>query len=272
VKGYVENGRFVADAMLFSMGGYGSVRLEKNVLHKNIPTWDRCFNASTLEIVDDQLTPVFQMVYTTPNDIVISGVFHVDQIVYILSDGLSWHAAEEPVTSDEYSVKLIFKYPSREYFCKQLEPISRKLKPTTKPPPYRGLPNGPLCDEVSATASTIYAKADRCFQELVDASTRKEPADSLKRIRRSFSDDFEKCCSQKIIDLHEELIFRLKPQIAGEGERFFREMLRESRNASGVPFSTVEEISTNLRNLCGQLTKGKLKTEKDRVGGQHLPN
>jgi hypothetical protein len=115
VKPFIENHRFVVDAVLYSAPGRGEVTLVRNVLHKNIPEWDVCMSATTLEVVDENLTPVFQMLYLGANDIVINGMFHVGGMLYMASrDQNSFHPDNEPTTASEYPVKRIFEYPSQK--------------------------------------------------------------------------------------------------------------------------------------------------------------
>jgi hypothetical protein len=252
IKEYVENNKFFVDAILFQAPGFGSVELKRNILHKNIPDWDRCFNATTLEVVDDKLTPVFQMIYTTPNDIVINGIFRLHENVFIFSPkGFSSQSADQPITNVEYSVKRIFKYPTRTYYCKTLE-ISASQTEKPKTGPYRALTNTQLCDVTATESGRIYAMANQCLRNLENSTSN----DIRNQFRRSFSDEFMKCCSQTVKDMHEELIFRLRPATQSDNEHLFDEVDWESRhNPTGVVLSTVQDISIYLRNLCAQLLK-----------------
>lgn len=255
VKGYAEQGNFVVDAELFSAPGHGSVRLVKNVLHKDIPEWDRCFDATTLEIVDDKLTPVYQMVYTTPNDIVIFGLFRIQEYVYILSNhGISYHSANEAVTEEEYPIKTIFKYPSRIYHCNERNKSSQTENLGTVQ--YGGLTNVQLCDVVLTKATEMFKIADQCLRDLEDTVPKKESDDVRNQIRRKFSDEFVRCCLQVVRNLHQELVFRLKPLDDSKGEDLLHELeMERERNPTGIILSTVEDTSAYFRNMCSQLVK-----------------
>src|ERR1035438_2648846 len=103
VRGTLVASKFVVDATLYAAPGKGNVEVIKNELHKDMPEWDRCYDDTALEIVDENLVPVFHMVYTTPHDIVIYGIFHVGNVVAVLSPhGLDFHAVTEVVSLEDY--------------------------------------------------------------------------------------------------------------------------------------------------------------------------
>lgn len=255
VKGYVENGRFFADADIVVDGPNVDVQLTKNKLHKNIPAWDRCFNSTALEVVDENLLPMFQIIYTTPHDIVIYGFFKVDSAVYLFSPrGFISRTESTPVTASDYPVQRIFSYPSRKTRCKEADSSA----PTTqinKNRPYASLGNGELCSKVIAEAYQIYAMADRCLEDLEGTTG---PVPKVTRapndIRKEFSNNFWDCCWQTVSDMHDELILRLKPVVESKEEDLFREVVDEHQNhPTGIVLTAVENLSVYLRNLCGQL-------------------
>jgi len=258
VKGYVEANKFVVDAELYVGPGHGDVRLTKNELHKDVPEWDRCFDATTLEIVDDRLTPVFQMTYTTPNDIVIYGILRLGPTAYVFSpNGFNSQAITEPVTEDQYPVKRIFKYPSRTYQCKELEAPTSGVEPAATGP-YSDFTNARLCKMTLTESARIYKMADDCLQALTRSAKNQESDEPRNDIRRAFSKQFMTCCAQMVRDIDRELLLRLKPVVIGEDDRLLHEMEFESKhNPTGVVLSTVEDISLNERNLCAQLMKSK---------------
>ena len=58
--------------------------------------------------------------------------------------------------------------------------------------------------------------------------------------------------------MHEELIYRLKPIVRSNDERWISSLDWETdRNQTGVTVDTVDGISAYLRNLCGELMKAK---------------
>lgn len=130
IKAYVEKGKFSVDATLFSntpgdFAGAGSVTVEKNVLHKNIPEWDRCFDSTAMEVVDQNLVPMFQVIYTTPIDILIYGMFRGNGGWAAALTPAGMRALAPPNSStavpQDYHLKRIFKYPSRTSHCKEIE-------------------------------------------------------------------------------------------------------------------------------------------------------
>ena len=52
-QGYVENDKLMVNATLFSDDN-SPVKVEGNVLYKENPEWDRCFNETALEVVDTE--------------------------------------------------------------------------------------------------------------------------------------------------------------------------------------------------------------------------
>jgi hypothetical protein len=252
VKPYIgDDGRFYVDAQLLVVPGYGEVRLIKNVLHKNVPEWDSCFNNTSLEVVNDKQTPMFQVIYTTPTDIVINGIFLSGDTLVVASPGeLNTHPASQPVTGEEYPVKRIFKYPSRITLCKQLE---ASLEPAPRRErPYANLTTDEFCGKVLAEADSINRIAEGCLQ----AVGNQESNEARDAVRKEFSGYFLKCCWQTVANMHDELVYRLKPATEGKGEHLFVEVLHEARHRStGVELGAVKDISVYLRSLCQQLER-----------------
>lgn len=256
MKGYIDNKTFLVDASLFVGVGHGSVEIIRNELHKNIPEWDRCFDATALEVVDENLVPVFQMRYTTPNDIVIYGIFHTEDTTVVAApkNRLGFHPNSQAVTKAEYPVKPIFKYPSRTYHCKVLEPDPPAVNNATGP--YRGLSSKEFCERVNKEADKIYALSSDYYARLDQAkSTNKsDPQEARNLVRRSFSDEFVECCWKTAREMHEELIFRLKPIKDSENESVMDEVdFERAHNPTGVIITTGWDVSRYLKALCGQL-------------------
>ena len=76
--------------------------------------WDRNFNQTALEVVNEKMLPIFQMVYTSPSTIVVRGLFPSPQGVLMAVDdnGLMYNAKPGP---PPYSPKRLFKYPSASH-------------------------------------------------------------------------------------------------------------------------------------------------------------
>jgi hypothetical protein len=251
LRGSVDNKQFVVDATLFVGAGHGSVEIIKNELHKNIPEWDRCFDATALEVVDENFVPVFQMTYTTPNDIVIYGIFHAEDTTVVAAPKgrLIIHPSSEAVTESEYPVKALFKYPSRRYHCKILADVQPIASQTTGP--YRGLETKQFCAEVVREANKISEMADVSYARLLGSG---KSGESPNTIRKAFSAEFIGCCLQTVEEMHEELIFRLKPAIESESEGLFRQLdWQKAHNSDGVNLIAVEGVSRYMQSLCGEL-------------------
>ncbi len=98
----------------------------------------------------------------------------------------------------------------------------------------------------------IYKKASDCYTVLQASAS-----DSLRdSIRSAFSNDFIECCAKIVMDMHEELSYRLRPLVESAHEHSFSEMDWEGRhNPHGVVMTTVWDISKYLRSSCSQLVK-----------------
>lgn len=132
IKAYVENRKFLVDAILFgdAVGkfagdGTGYVTVQKNVLHNQIPEWDRCFNSTSMEVVDQNLVPMLQVIYTTPGAVLIYGLFRGSNDGYVLGfthHGMHVYSPEQARDVPEgYKLERIFKYPSRRSHCDEME-------------------------------------------------------------------------------------------------------------------------------------------------------
>ncbi len=120
--GYLDNNdRLVVNATLYTHGD-SPVKIEGNVLFKENPEWDRCFNDTALEVVDTERTPVLQVIYRTPQDVAIYGLFQGNGWLMSLSPrGIAPLDPKTVITKDNYDVKRIFKYPSRTSGCAEEE-------------------------------------------------------------------------------------------------------------------------------------------------------
>jgi hypothetical protein len=120
LSAYVKDGRFVVDAVL-----KGDTRLIANQFQSNDTSWDRNFDDSAFEVVDEKGTPMLQIVYTTPNNVTIFGVFQGKNGVYFV--GPRGVRTSFQLYSDKYlrlagyPLKKLFKYPSRKYQGQEAE-------------------------------------------------------------------------------------------------------------------------------------------------------
>jgi len=117
IRAVREKGALKIFATLYSAPGYGDVTLEGNVLHKKIAEWDRCFDDTSMEVVDENKEPVFQMIYTTPTDIVIRGIFRDHGETFVATSDLTgFYPPGFPVPQFQ-PLKALFKYPSMKSHC-----------------------------------------------------------------------------------------------------------------------------------------------------------
>lgn len=112
----------VIDAELYYEDWVPPVRIERNQLADRPPEWDvnHSDDWRTVEIVDEQSKPRFQFYYHNPNSIVIKGIFLSNQHMYIADDTLYAYKIGEAIPQGmpdpkEFSLKPLFKYPSRQY-------------------------------------------------------------------------------------------------------------------------------------------------------------
>jgi hypothetical protein len=77
--------------------------------------WDRNSNDSALEIVDEDAKPMFQLVYLTPEHILIKGIFPMPDGEFLVADDDGVRVPVPSALLSEYKITPIFKYPSWKY-------------------------------------------------------------------------------------------------------------------------------------------------------------
>jgi hypothetical protein len=82
IEGYAKEGRVVIDAHLFAGGG-SAVNVVGNQIEQNILNWDRNYDASAVEIVNELGIPMLQLIYKTPHQAEIYGVFQGTDGIYV---------------------------------------------------------------------------------------------------------------------------------------------------------------------------------------------
>jgi hypothetical protein len=111
LSAYIKDGKLVVDAIL-----RGETRLIANVLQNTDINWDRNFDDSAFEVVDDKGVPMLQVVYMTPNTVSVYGVFQGKRTYFAFPGGITFNFNSKSFPSvDGYPLKPIFKYPSRKY-------------------------------------------------------------------------------------------------------------------------------------------------------------
>lgn len=140
ITAYVEADKLYVDALLYYAPDKPPLHLVHNELKGRPPQWDRNFDDSAIEIVDDKLTPRFQMIYMDTRTVVVHGVFQ-------FPDGAAVFGSERAdyyTGSREKGINIprIFEYPSRLYQGKELSDVQRSEPPKPEPqnPPSQ-MPN-----------------------------------------------------------------------------------------------------------------------------------
>lgn len=112
IKMYIEDGRLYADLSVYAGAGLPPIRVEKNVVYGKPPQWDINFNDRALEIVTNQHKPIYQFVYKSPSQIVITGIFPLPNGLLLATESGS---VLNPIGRNMFQLKRIFKYPSWKY-------------------------------------------------------------------------------------------------------------------------------------------------------------
>jgi hypothetical protein len=120
---YIEDGRLYVDTSLYSGPSLPPVEIKDNNFIVRPTNWDRNFDDTALEIVDENLLPRLQLIYKNPHTVILNGifVFHSDSGktgVMIIDEERMTLNPSEPITPN---LRRIFKYPSRHYLGQELE-------------------------------------------------------------------------------------------------------------------------------------------------------
>jgi len=117
-KAFVENNKLYVDAILSDGLGGPPVELKHNRLTFRNQRWDRNYDDSALEIVTNDLVPIFQLVYRNPRTVVVRGIFIIQNKVIVADENRVMIDPPSPVNA---AFKRIFKYPSRIHQGEELE-------------------------------------------------------------------------------------------------------------------------------------------------------
>jgi hypothetical protein len=110
---YLEKNMIYVNAKLYLPETSEPFIIIHNDFKEPPPGMDINYNASAIELVNDNKLVVFQMVYQTPTDIRINGIFFAGGgLIFVDEHGI--REPFEPYTRP-YSVKPIFKYPAWQY-------------------------------------------------------------------------------------------------------------------------------------------------------------
>jgi len=90
--------------------GMSPVEVTDDEFSLHEPFWDRNFDKTTLEIVDEKQAPVLQVMWKTPTNLVINGIFRLQNGSVVIADSNGWR----PMKLGD-KIKPLFKYPSRRF-------------------------------------------------------------------------------------------------------------------------------------------------------------
>jgi len=113
---YVENGKLYVNTILYGDSPFAAVDIKHNEFVVRPSRWDRNFDETALEIVDENLLPRLQLVYKNPHNIVINGIFKFQGGLILMEEtGMTVNPS-----SINPKFRRIFKYPSRLYQGEEL--------------------------------------------------------------------------------------------------------------------------------------------------------
>ncbi|TVM01840.1 MAG: hypothetical protein CV087_10325 [Candidatus Brocadia sp. WS118] len=117
-KPHIEKDKLFVDVEIFSKTGFPPIKIINNQLYNLPADWDRNSNDVALEIVNENLQPMYQLVYEKPFKLSIKGVFPNPSGVIIADDIrgvslVSYSMLQKFPT--QFKLKRIFKYPSWRY-------------------------------------------------------------------------------------------------------------------------------------------------------------
>src|ERR1700722_1161675 len=90
--------------------GMSPVEVTDDELSLHEPFWDRNFDKTALEVVDEKQAPVLQVMWKTPRNLVINGIFRLQNGSVVIADSNGWR----PMKPGD-KIRPLFKYPSRRF-------------------------------------------------------------------------------------------------------------------------------------------------------------
>jgi hypothetical protein len=74
---YIENGLLYVDVKLFTRSNFPPLEIKHNQFKEVPPGWDVNFDQKVIEIVDEENAPIFQLIYKSPSEVKINGIFQI---------------------------------------------------------------------------------------------------------------------------------------------------------------------------------------------------
>ncbi len=121
ITAYVEHDKLYVDTLLYYAPDKPPLQLVHNQLNGTPPQWDRNFDDSAVEIVDEKLTPRFQLVYKNTRTVVLRGVFQFRDGAAVFGDHANYFIGSR---EKEVNIARIFKYPSRLHQGEELADVT----------------------------------------------------------------------------------------------------------------------------------------------------
>ena len=113
---YIQDGKLVVDASLKD-----NTILVANEFSKGNTKWDRNFDKDAFEVVDENGTPMLQIVYVTDEQIYINGVFQGRKGLYFVSPEGLFKTPDKLEDVKGYPLAPIFRYPSNKNQGKRIK-------------------------------------------------------------------------------------------------------------------------------------------------------
>jgi hypothetical protein len=112
IEAYMECGKLYVDASLYNGLGASPIEVRHNDFAVLPPNWDRNFNISAFEVVNEERFPIFQMIYEAPNRIHLNGLFfHRGGLFFANGNEFTLN----PKLPLELRYERLFKYPSWQH-------------------------------------------------------------------------------------------------------------------------------------------------------------
>src|SRR5262249_15442565 len=111
---YLKDNVLLADVKLWSGESESPVEIKGNKFIVKRPGWDRNFTANAFEVVDENGSPVFQMIRKTKYDFVFKGILVTPRLIFV-ADQACVQLSAARARDIHLSLTPIFKYPSWKF-------------------------------------------------------------------------------------------------------------------------------------------------------------
>ena len=119
IRLYLDQGKLFADVSVYAGFGQPPIEIKRNEFVLRKPGWDRNFDSTALEVVNESKSPVFQLIYDNPFKIVVNGIFPTPSGLMLAGDYGDIMNAD--VIRKGFTIQRLFKYPSNQYVGKREE-------------------------------------------------------------------------------------------------------------------------------------------------------